>query len=321
MDCLLPSKNEKQKPVLLYLPGLDGSGLTAFVQYPMLSEEFELRCLTVPTGDRSNFFELVNLVRTELRALKGREVIVMGESFGGLLALGTTLETVSNRPPQEGIEEEEEGVIKGVVLVNPATSFSRTIWGRVGPIITKLPAPLYTLSLLPIGLLLIDGGQIQSLLKDALNKAREPKGQDPKARMAALGLSEFQLEFYTNALPMLIEKLDVLPAPCLEWRLVQWLSRGSEMVEPQLHRMKGIPVLTICGTVDRLLPSYQEAKRLARELPICDLRYVEGAGHGGTLDQRVNLLEILKGWKPVEELLLVGNSKKGEEVVGGMRAT
>ena len=47
--------------------GLDGSGLTAFVQYPTLAEGFELRCLTVPTSDRSSFMALVDLVREELK--------------------------------------------------------------------------------------------------------------------------------------------------------------------------------------------------------------------------------------------------------------
>jgi hypothetical protein len=55
--------------------GLEGSGLTAFVQYPELSGLFELRCLSIPNGDRSTFQDLVALVRQQLRvsALMGRE--------------------------------------------------------------------------------------------------------------------------------------------------------------------------------------------------------------------------------------------------------
>lgn len=41
--------------------------MTAFVQYPTLAEAFELRCLTVPTSDRSSFMDLVEFVRAELR--------------------------------------------------------------------------------------------------------------------------------------------------------------------------------------------------------------------------------------------------------------
>jgi len=50
---------------------------------------------------------------------------------------------------------------KGVVLVNPATSFSRTLWSKIGPVIARLPQPLYTLGMIPIGLLLIDAGQVR----------------------------------------------------------------------------------------------------------------------------------------------------------------
>jgi pimeloyl-ACP methyl ester carboxylesterase len=103
-------------------------------------------------------------------------------------------------------------------------------------------------------------------------------------------------------LPVLIERLNLLPAPCLEWRLLQWLGLGSEMVEPQLHRLK-TPVLVVAGTVDRLLPSFEEAKRLKKEVADCQVHYVRGAGHGGSLDQRVQLLEILRQWNPAEKYL------------------
>jgi hypothetical protein len=44
------------------------------------------------------------------------------------------------------------------------------------------------------------------------------------------------------------------------------------MVEPQLHRIS-YPVLVVAGTVDRLLPSYEEAQRLKRELAKCSVHY------------------------------------------------
>lgn len=202
VEALVPSSSSSSppssagKPLLLYLPGLDGTGLTAFVQYPALAEEFEVRCLTMPTTDRSTFMDLVHLVRNELRSFPQREVFLMGESFGGLLALGTALERLNRPDIREATTE-----INGVVLVNPATSYSRTIWAKFGQAITKLPEPFYGLSLLPIGLLLVDAGQIQSLIKDAFGRLREissasslssprpssPTPADQRARMAALG--------------------------------------------------------------------------------------------------------------------------------------
>lgn len=50
---------------------------------------------------------------------------------------------------------------KGVVLVNPATSYSRTLWSKLGPVIARLPQPLYSLGMIPIGLLLLDASQVK----------------------------------------------------------------------------------------------------------------------------------------------------------------
>lgn len=47
------------------------------------------------------------------------------------------------------------------MLVNPATSYSRTLWSKLGPFIARLPQPLYTLGMIPIGLLLLDAGQVR----------------------------------------------------------------------------------------------------------------------------------------------------------------
>jgi pimeloyl-ACP methyl ester carboxylesterase len=61
--------------------------------------------------------------------------------------------------------------------------------------------------------------------------------------------------------------------------MLQWLTMGSEMVEPQLHRIAA-PVLVVAGTVDRLLPSFEEAKRLQKELPKCTVHYAsKSASH------------------------------------------
>lgn len=47
--------------------GLEGSGLTAFVQYPDLASMFELRCLSIPNSDRSTFKELIDVVHDQIK--------------------------------------------------------------------------------------------------------------------------------------------------------------------------------------------------------------------------------------------------------------
>lgn len=152
------------------------------------------------------------------------------------------------------------------------------------------------------------------------NRGKAPSPEQQRAKMEALGLSEFQLAFYMRALPMLLAKLDLLPPEyvgaecrlvgredevdassgrarfnprdltipmhahipvhaysCLAHRLRQWLSVGSDLVAPQLHRLSSTPCLVIAGTVDNLLPSYEEARRLRRELPDCQVGTVRGS--------------------------------------------
>jgi hypothetical protein len=52
-----------EKPVLLYLPGIELSGYSAHRQYDSLSVDYDVRYLAVPSGDRSSFEDLVELVR------------------------------------------------------------------------------------------------------------------------------------------------------------------------------------------------------------------------------------------------------------------
>ncbi|CAB9499879.1 expressed unknown protein [Seminavis robusta] len=47
-----------EKPLLLYVPGFDGTYLSAFFQYPELHSLFEIRCLVSSMDDRSTFNDL-----------------------------------------------------------------------------------------------------------------------------------------------------------------------------------------------------------------------------------------------------------------------
>ena len=49
-------------PLLVYLPGIDGTGLAASRQFPYLVDAFDLHCLSVPSADRTPFGQLVSLV-------------------------------------------------------------------------------------------------------------------------------------------------------------------------------------------------------------------------------------------------------------------
>ena len=64
-----------------------------------------------------------------------RPVYLLGESFGGVLALA--------------VARERPDLVDRVVLVNPATSFQRSPWPMLGPLLPRVPKVAPTL-LLPV---------------------------------------------------------------------------------------------------------------------------------------------------------------------------
>lgn len=114
------------KPLLIYLPGMDGTGTLFYRQIKSLAPWFDLHCLTIPPQNLSNWEQLAqqaialvqNLLqqKTQLAAaLPGKAmscpVYLCGESFGGCLAL----KMAENAPWRLG----------QLILVNPASSFAQ----------------------------------------------------------------------------------------------------------------------------------------------------------------------------------------------------
>ena len=54
-----------------------------------------------------------------------RPVYLLGESFGAVLALA--------------VAHDKTDLVDRLVLVNPATSYEKSIWPRLGPAVAKLP--------------------------------------------------------------------------------------------------------------------------------------------------------------------------------------
>lgn len=122
-------------PLMVYLPGLDGFGISATNQFDDLSSTFELWRMTVDKGNTQlSFCDLLNsVVKFVDDATKTRDsprnVMIVGESFGGLLACAVTMALRSSKYNVN---------LKGMVLVNPATSFDETNWEQFIPLLTSL---------------------------------------------------------------------------------------------------------------------------------------------------------------------------------------
>jgi pimeloyl-ACP methyl ester carboxylesterase len=129
-------------PLLIYLPGMDGTGLLLNSQLPSLERSFDVRRLSMPVDDLTDWAELVvktaALIKTELGAeIPRRALYLCGESFGGCLALKLAI----------AVPE----LCDRLILVNPASSFKQRVWMRWAVYFTRiLPANLYPLSCLAL---------------------------------------------------------------------------------------------------------------------------------------------------------------------------
>ena len=257
-------------PVLLYLPGIDGTGLAAFKQFPVLMEHFNLMTFVTPPGDRSSYEDLVDILEDFATGVLGRlppsqPVYVMGESFGGILAL-----SLAGRCP---------GTIDRVVLVNPATSFTQSLWPLVGPIVLQTPPEMY--GALPLLLAPVLGNPV-NLLRSSLD------GLDENSSLVQQALR--LVEGAVGLLQQLPILADILPRETLEHKL-RLLQAGCDSVDYERVSQR---VFILAGDQDLLLPSDKEAERLERLLARGYSRIEAGRSHALLQEGGVNLVSIMK---------------------------
>ncbi|WP_218082038.1 alpha/beta fold hydrolase [Anthocerotibacter panamensis] len=115
------------RPLLLYLPGLDGTGKLFYQQEALLAPYCDVRILCIPLHDQSNWSQLTQLVFELLPKDRSQPVILCGESFGACIALQAATACPA--------------CFDKVVLINPATSWRRqTILSQGAHCLTLLPA-------------------------------------------------------------------------------------------------------------------------------------------------------------------------------------
>ncbi|MEM9977280.1 MAG: alpha/beta fold hydrolase [Cyanobacteria bacterium P01_D01_bin.2] len=144
-------------PLLIFLPGMDGSDLSLRRQVGGLTAAFETRCLCLPGDDTTDWMGLVKCLVALVEPQSNRPVFLCGESFGACLAL----RAIGYRPD----------LFDRLILINPASSFNRQLWSGLGaPLVRWIPGIPYrfaALGLLPFlaALERIAEGDRQALLQ------------------------------------------------------------------------------------------------------------------------------------------------------------
>ena len=254
---LAPTPIKPQSPLFIFLPGMDGSGQLYQRQADRLTKFFDIRCLSLPPDDMSNWDDLaksaIALIKNEIflepnnrngkAAPPPRPIYLCGESFGGCLALKLTLEA-----PR---------LFERLILVNPSSSFNQR--------------PL-------LGL----GVQITQWMPEFLHP------------VSAMGLLPFlaALERISSGDRMaLLRAMNAVPPRVASWRLS--LLKDFSVAQSDLRRIAQ-PTLLIASTCDRLLPSIEEAQRLYSYLPDAQTVILPESGHACLLESDIYLDELMK---------------------------
>ncbi|XP_042373225.1 acyltransferase-like protein At1g54570, chloroplastic isoform X3 [Zingiber officinale] len=266
VECGAPIKGS---PLLLFLPGADGVGMGLILHHKSLGKVFEVRCLHIPVNDRTPFEGLLkivdNAVKNEHSKFPHKPIYIVGESFGGCLALAAA----ACNPDIDLV----------LVLVNPATSFGKSQLQPIIPLLEALPRNLH--ATVPYFLSLIMGDPVKMAMASVEEDLPLPE------RLENLSNN------LTSLLPLLSDLGDIIPKDTLLWKL-RLLKSGSAYVNSRLHAISA-EVLVLASGKDNLLPSGDEADRLWASLKNCRVRYFKDSGHTLLLEEGINLLNILKG--------------------------
>ncbi|KAI7745268.1 hypothetical protein M8C21_017330 [Ambrosia artemisiifolia] len=256
-------------PLLISLPGVDGTGLSLLLHHQRLGEIFDIWCLHIPTTDRTSFTDLVKLIETtvtsEHEQYPGRPIYLVGESFGGCLALA-----VAARVPHIDLV---------LVLANPATSFGKSPLQPLLPILKIVPDHIrpglpYIMSLMT--------GVPSSMLASTAKKGLP-------TQQTITDLSETVASLFSY----LSDVGDALTVETILWKL-KMLESACAYSNSCLHSVSAQTLILSSGN-DQLLPSLQEGERLKKTLPKCQIRTFSDSGHALFLEENFDLVTVIKG--------------------------
>ncbi|XP_022143061.1 acyltransferase-like protein At1g54570, chloroplastic [Momordica charantia] len=258
----------KGSPVLLFLPGMDGTGCGLIMHHKALGKAFEVRCLHIPVQDRTPFEGLVKLVEENIRSEHAsspkKPIYLVGDSFGGCLALA-----VASCNPKIDLV---------LILVNPATSFGRSQLQPLLPLLEAMPDVLH--------------GTVPYLLSFVMGEPVKMATVDVESRLPPMQQLEKVSLNLAALLPYLSELSTIIPKDTLLWKL-KLLKSAAAYANSRLHAVKA-EVLVLASGKDNMVPSRVEAERLKQSLQNCTSRHFKENGHTLLLEDGIGLMTVIK---------------------------
>ncbi len=247
LSALSSTHTAQSKPHWLYLPGMDGTGDLFDKQRPDLEGYFQIHSLRLndalarmPASDHPESWDLlVEIAAEQLQP----ETVVCGESFGACLGMLLAL-----RYPER---------CRGLVLVNPASSFRRGAWWiNARHLLHWIPEGIFQVSS-ERGLgWLAELSQMSAMSRNQLMAAVRSVSTKVAAQRLAL-LHQFDPD------PLPLETLN-------------------------------LPTLFVAGGHDRLLPSIAESRHLATRIPQSEVVISPQSGHACLMERDLKLEDLIR---------------------------
>ncbi|XP_056865138.1 phytyl ester synthase 2, chloroplastic isoform X3 [Raphanus sativus] len=253
-------------PLLLFIPGIDGTGLGLIRHHKKLGEIFDVWCLHIPVRDRTPAKDLVNLiertVKSENHRFPNRPIYLVGDSIGACLALD--------------VAARNRNIDLSLILANPATHVNNLMSQPLSGMLNVLP----------------DG--VPTLLEEIFGFTQ---ASDPLTAMLDALTNEFSVSggilrdiFAVSAnLPTLSR---IFPKETLLWKL-ELLKSAVASANSHVHAVRAETLILLSGR-DQWLLKVEDIDRLAVTLPKCIVRKMKDNGQFLFFEDGVDLVTIIK---------------------------
>lgn len=226
---LTPKGCKPTLPLFIFLPGMDGTGKLLHTQLAGLMAAFDIRCLSIPPDDFSNWESLVqqtvNLIAREQKRVPSRPIYLCGESFGGCLAL----KLAAHCPD----------LCDRLILVNPASACRRQPWLSWGAAVAEwLSEPLYQLSTLGLLPFLVAPQRVSRpnrlALLAAMQSVRPASAAWRLSLLNQFDLAQLPLDNIGQPVLIIAAAADrLLPSVSEAERLVSYLPNAQKVLLPE----------------------------------------------------------------------------------------